>query len=609
MAERRPGARAARVAPVRCAVYTRKSSDEGLEQAFNSLDAQRAACAAYIASQQSEGWIALPTAYDDGGVSGATLARPALQRLLADIEARRVDVIIVYKVDRLTRALSDFARLIEIFDRHAVSFISVTQPFNTTTSMGRLTLHVLLSFAQFERELTGERIRDKIAASKQKGLWMGGQPPLGYDVQARRLIVNAREAETVRSIFRRYGELGSVRALRRRLLADGVTSKRRVRHDGHVMGGHPLHRGALYYLLRNRLYRGEIVHQDTSYPGQHEAIVDAALWDQVQARLAAHTNGPRRAGPRQPSLLTGLVVDAEGEGLTPSHAVKSGRRYRYYVSRHLITEGQRPDRRGWRLPAADLERLVVARLRAWLGTAAAVTALLEGDPRDAAAYATLITHATRLATHWPRLAPAAATTYLHACIRRVVIRPDRLTLEIDGAQALETLLASPERVPLKTPRRDHAPSGRPITLAIPAVLTRAGLSMRLVVPGARHDTHADPCLIRLLWRAFTIHDRLTQPPARTLPQIAAAEQVSASYVTRLLRLRYLAPDIVAAIVEGRQPAALTATTLMHDTRLPVAWAAQRARLGFASPSGHDGEPRGHPGEASQPGVGGGDARA
>ncbi len=333
------------------------------------------------------------------------------------------------------------------------------------------------------------------------------------------------------------------------------------------------------------------------------------MWDQVQARLAAHTNGTRRAGPRQPSLLTGLVVDAEGEGLTPSHAVKSGRRYRYYVSRHLITEGQRPDRRGWRLPAADLERLVVARLRAWLGTAAAVTALLEGDPRDAAASATLITHATRLATHWPRLAPAAATTYLHACIRRVVIRPDRLTLEIDGAQALETLLANPERVPLKTPRRDHAPSGRPITLDIPAVLTRAGLSMRLVVPGARPDTHADPCLIRLLGRAVTIHDRLTQPPARTLPQIAAAEQVSASYVTRLLRLRYLAPDIVAAIVEGRQPAALTVTTLMHDTRLPVAWAAQRARLGFASPSGHDGEPRGHPGEASQPGVGGGDARA
>ena len=328
MAERRPGARAARVAPVRCAVYTRKSSDEGLEQAFNSLDAQREACMAYIASQKPEGWIALPTAYDDGGVSGATLARPALQRLLADIEVGRVDVLVVYKVDRLTRALSNFARLVEIFE-HAVSFVSVTQQFNTTTSMGRLTLHVLLSFAQFEREVTGERIRDKIAASKQQGLWRGGSPPLGYDVQDRQLVVNPVEAETVRAIFRRYREVRSVRALRHRLQAAGVTSKRRVLRDGRVTGGHPLHRGALYYLLRNRLYRGAIVHKGTAYPGAHAAIVDQGLWDEVQAILAANTHGTRREGPREPSLLTGLVVDDQGKGLTPSHAVKHGRRYRY----------------------------------------------------------------------------------------------------------------------------------------------------------------------------------------------------------------------------------------------------------------------------------------
>ena len=608
MPERRTP-RATRPVPVRCAIYTRKSSDAGLEQAFNSLDAQREACAAYIASQQHEGWRALPTGYDDGGISGATLARPALQRLLADIEAGRVDVLVVYKVDRLTRALSDFAKLVELFDRHAVSFVSVTQQFNTTTSMGRLTLHVLLSFAQFEREVTGERIRDKIAASKQKGLWMGGHPPVGYDVQDRRLIVNAREAETVRSIFRRYRELGSVRALRSRLAADGVTGKQRMRRDGRVTGGTPFSRGALYYLLHNRLYRGAIVHHGTAYPGQHEAIIDATLWDEVQASLAAHTNGARREGPRQPSLLTGLVVDAEGEGLTPSHTVKHGRRYRYYVSRHLITEGKQAGRPGWRLPAADLETLVMARLREWLGTAAAVSALLEAAPQDASAYATLITHATRLAARWPRLAPAAATTYLHAFIRQVVIRPDRLTLEIDGPHARETLLASPERVPTTTPRRNHAPPGRPITIDIPAVLTRVGLGMSLVVPGAHPDTQADPCLIRLLLRAFAIQDRLAHTPDLTLQQLAEAEQVSASYVTRLLRLCYLAPDIVTAIVEGRQPAALTATTLMRDTRLPLAWAAQRARLGFASPPGHDGEPRGHPGEASQPGDGSVDARA
>ncbi len=250
----------------------------------------------------------------------------------------------VYKVDRLTRALSDFARLVEIFDRQAVSFVSVTQQFNTTTSMGRLTLHVLLSFAQFEREVTGERIRDKIAASKQRGLWMGGSPPLGYDVQARQLVVNPVEAETVRAIFQLYREVHSVRALRHRLQAAGVTSKRRVLHDGRVTGGQALNRGALYYLLRNRLYRGEIVHKGTAYPGAHAAIVDQALWDDVQAILAANTRGVRRGGPHAPSLLTGLVVDDQGEGLTPSHAVKTGRRYRYYVSRHLITEGKRADR-------------------------------------------------------------------------------------------------------------------------------------------------------------------------------------------------------------------------------------------------------------------------
>ena len=316
---------------MRCAIYTRKSSEEGLEQDFNSLQAQREACEAYIASQKHEGWIVLSTCYDDGGVSGATLERPALQRLLADVEAGRIDTIVVYKVDRLTRTLSDFSRLVEIFDRKDVSFVSVTQQFNTTTSMGRLTLNVLLSFAQFEREVTGERIRDKIAASKRKGMWMGGNPPLGYDVKDKKLIVNKAEAETVRSIFRQYREIESVRELRDRLAAEGVTSKRRRMRDGRVIGGKPINRGALYHLLHNRLYRGEMVHKDKAYPGQHEAIVDEALWDEVQATLAANTNGERREGTRQPSLLTGLVVDEQGEGLSPSHAVKKGRRYRYYV--------------------------------------------------------------------------------------------------------------------------------------------------------------------------------------------------------------------------------------------------------------------------------------
>ena len=547
---------------MRCAIYTRKSSEEGLEQDFNSLQAQREACEAYIASQQHEGWIVLPTCYDDGGVSGATLERPALQRLLADVEVGRIDTIVVYKVDRLTRTLSDFARLVETFDRKAVSFVSVTQQFNTTTSMGRLTLNVLLSFAQFEREVTGERIRDKIAASKKKGMWMGGNPPLGYDVRDKKLIVNKAEAETVRSIFRQYREIESVRELRDRLAAEGVTSKRRVRRDGSIVGGKPINRGALYHLLHNRLYRGEMVHKDKAYPGQHEAIVDEALWDEVQATLAANTNGERREGTRQPSLLTGLVVDEQGEGLSPSHAVKKGRRYRYYVSRHLILEGKRAGRKGWRLPAADLEGLVTVRLRDWLADAAAISAVIDGDPQEAAAHASLITQAQSLADRWPELKPHQAKAYLNALLRRVIVESARIVIEIDGERALATLLAGPDVVSIKRSRQDAQPAKHPIILDIPIALKRAGTGMKLVVPGARHNAKCAPGLIRLLLRAFAIQDRLEQNPDLTLQRIAEAEGVSPSYVTRLLRLAYLAPDIVTAIIDGRQPPGLTANTLM-----------------------------------------------
>src|SRR3954453_7970298 len=325
---------------LRCAVYTRKSSEEGLEQDFNSLDAQREACEAYIASQKHEGWLALAQMYDDGGVCGGTMDRPALKRLLTDIAAGKIDTVVVYKVDRLTRSLSDFAKIVDVFDRHQVSFVSITQSFNTTTSMGRLTLNMLLSFAQFEREVTGERIRDKIAASKRKGMWMGGLPPLGYDVQDRKLAVNQSEAETVRAIYRRYAEVGSVRALKEEL--EGVAvSKRRVNRFGRDNGGKPLARGALYHMLQNRIYRGEIVHKDASYPGEHEAIVDQELWGLVQRLLSDNRVG-RDTGTHaaNPSLLAGLVYDDAGERLTPTHANKNGTRYRYYVSGTVITQGR-----------------------------------------------------------------------------------------------------------------------------------------------------------------------------------------------------------------------------------------------------------------------------
>src|SRR6266849_108492 len=344
----------------RCAIYTRKSSEEGLEQEFNSLQAQCEACEAYIRSQRHEGWISARIRYDDGGFSGGNMERPALQRLLADIQGGRIDIIVVYKVDRLTRSLADFARLVEIFDAQGVSFVSVTQQFNTTSSMGRLTLNVLLSFAQFEREVTGERIRDKIAASKKKGMWMGGNVPLGYDASERTLVINPAEAETVRCIFALYRELGCVRRVKEKADRLGLSTKRNTTAGGIERGGRSFSRGHIYNLLSNPIYIGEIAHKGQLYPGQHPALIDTETWTAVRDRLATKASAHRRkADAAEPSLLAGVLVDAWGERFTPSHAVKKGRRYRYYVSGALIAEAG-PDRaQGWRLPAQEIEDTVI----------------------------------------------------------------------------------------------------------------------------------------------------------------------------------------------------------------------------------------------------------
>jgi DNA invertase Pin-like site-specific DNA recombinase len=307
----------------RCAVYTRKSTEDGLEQEFNSLDAQYEACAAYALSQRHEGWVLVEERYDDGGFSGGTMQRPAMQRLMADVAAGHIDVILVYKIDRLTRSLPDFARIVEVLDRASASFVSITQAFNTTTSMGRLTLNMLLSFAQFEREVTGERIRDKIAASKRKGLWMGGTVPLGYDVANRRLVVNETEASLVRQIYARYLELGSVVELADVLNAQGHRTKLQQNASGPHRGGCIFRRGTLYHLLSNRIYLGQVVHKGEAFAGEHPPIVSAALWDAVQAKLAGNASGTsRRLRSQQPSLLVGLTYDGEGRAMTPSHATK-----------------------------------------------------------------------------------------------------------------------------------------------------------------------------------------------------------------------------------------------------------------------------------------------
>src|SRR5450631_3129213 len=564
----------------RCAIYTRKSSEEGLEQAFNSLDAQREACAAFIASQKHEGWTVLPTLFDDGGFSGGTMQRPALKRLIIDIEAGQIDVIVVYKVDRLTRALSDFAKLVDVFDRRGVSFVSITQQFNTTTSMGRLTLNVLLSFAQFEREVTGERIRDKVAASKKKGMWMGGMPPLGYDVKNRKLVVNDAEARIVIDIYRRYLALKSVHALRDELADAGVKSKRRMRPDGAEYGGQTFSRGALYLILQNRHYRGEILHKGNAYPGEHSAIVDKPLWDEVQAVLAANrverTTGARAS---HPSLLTGMIFDEASERLTPTYAVKKGTRYRYYVSTFLVTGAGRKRSSGRRIPAGNLEGVVINRLCTFLADPGAILDAVDNESHSGSGCSQPIERGRQLAADLGVSAPDKVKATLMALLCRVEIRSDRVDIMLSRCRLTELLAGV---IDLSTQHQSPANApGDMLRLTVQVGLKRVGREMRMLVENADDQTAADPSLLRIMARAHDIQARLIQNPKLSVHDIAREEHVSAAYLYTLLRLPWLAPDITTAIINGRKPPQLTAQTLMRLTpRLPAAWAEQRTLLGF-----------------------------
>ncbi|MDI3470329.1 MAG: recombinase family protein [Pseudolabrys sp.] len=411
------------VRKLRCAVYTRKSSEEGLEQEFNSLDAQREACEAYIASQKPEGWVLVPDHYDDGGISGATLERPGLQRLLADIEAHRVDVVVVYKIDRLSRALMDFAKLVEVFGRNNVTFVSVTQSFNTTTSMGRLTLNILLSFAQFEREVIGERIRDKFRASRSRGMWMGGHPPLGYDVRDRKLVLNEREAATVRMIFERFVRVGSATTLARSLAAEGVLTKR----------GRPIDRGYLYILLNNRTYIGEATHKGTAYPGEHRAIIPRELWDKVHAILqeSPRKRAANTRGQNTPALLKGLLFGPGGRAFTPAYTRRGSRLYRYYVSTGVIKRG--PDACTIRrVSAAEVEAAVINQVRALLRTPEIIVRtwkearrqdnnIAEGDVRKAL---------VEFDALWDEFFPAEQARLIQLLVDRVDVMPDGITIRL-----------------------------------------------------------------------------------------------------------------------------------------------------------------------------------
>ena len=559
---------------VRCAIYTRKSSEEGLEQEFNSLQAQREACEAFIASQRHEGWVCLRAGYDDGGFSGATIDRPALQRLLADIAAGRVDTIVVYKIDRLTRSLADFAKIVEILDARGASFVSVTQQFNTTTSMGRLTLNILLSFAQFEREVIGERIRDKIAASKRKGMWMGGIPPLGYRAQDGKLFVIESEAEIVRMIFRRYAELGSVRLLKEELEARGIKSKSWTTASGRRVGGKPFSRGALYLMLQNRLYRGEIVHKGQSHPGEHTPIIDQPLWDAVQAQLATNT-AERNSGTRtrQPSLLAGMLFDGDGNRMTPTHATKKGTRYRYYVSRPLITDDQTDGSAALRIPAGEIEQAVTSRMRQWLVDPGSVyQAIRLADP---SAQRRLIARAEEIGKSWSELPATRQRAFLTALIERIDVGSDRIDIHFRPTRLGMLLDIAATALSSATDETQ--------ILSVPIELRRSGREIKMLIEGTDPFATAKPDtrLIKLLIRARRFNATLAGSDGVPFSELAKQEGVSPSYFTRLLRLSYLAPDITQAILDGRQPRDLTADKLLAHSRLPLTWHEQRTALGFA----------------------------
>jgi DNA invertase Pin-like site-specific DNA recombinase len=545
-------------ASIRCTIYTRKSTEEGLQQDFNSLDAQRESCAAFISSQRSGGWIALDEIYDDGGYSGGTLERPALQRLIRHVEEGRIDVVVVYKIDRLSRSLLDFAKLVELFDRRNVTFVSVTQSFNTTTSMGRLTLNMLLSFAQFEREIISERVRDKVAASKKKGMWMGGPPPLGYDIRNRRLVVNEAEAETVRHIYQRYRVLGCVRALQEDLANQGICSKRWISRSVKTHGGNPFDRGALYCLLKNRLYLGETVHKGTSYKGEHTAILDNDLFTAVQRSLAQ--NRRREPGTRsapQHALLAGLLFDDIAQALAPTYSCKAdGRRYRYYVSSHSNTA---PSARLTRVPAPPIEDLIqttLSRLRlpCALGSS-------EAGPR---------------------------ATDARAVLRRVNIRAHSIVIRLDRSAALSwwrTSIAGGEAFEdgeLINRHHDYLDADSQfedegdflvLTLRSRAKF-RGGRPAILASPKA---PHRDPALISALARAYRWKQMVLDGEATSIDGLARTLGKERRHVGCTLALAFLSPEITRAILNGDQPRGLRLTDLL-ETHIPIDWQAQKTLI-------------------------------
>lgn len=542
---------------LRCAIYTRKSSEEGLAQDFNSLDAQHEACAAYIKSQASEGWKLVRERYDDGGISGGTLERPALKRLLVDMAAGHIDIVVVYKVDRLTRSLLDFARLVEAFDKAGTSFVSITQSFNTTNSMGRLTLNMLLSFAQFEREVTAERIRDKIAQSKARGMWMGGTPPVGYRPDGRSLAIIEEDAAIIRHIFNRYSQLRNVRLLAVELEESGIRSPPRCTGTGRAFGGRPFSRGHLYRILSNPIYIARIDHSGSSHDANHPPIVEQGIWDQVQAILGANKNGDRGPAPIEASLLAGKLIDDRGVPMIATHACKGKVRYRYYVSRDLHHSGDAGTSDGWRLPAREIEPLVRARIIGLLN-----------DPLDLLTRATSEMPSPEELSAVVRRSNDAAST-LAGSRAEAAQRLRNLIFEIRLGKEQVSILLNPTALEALL---DVRITSEPIKLDIAGRLKRNGHVMRLIQRnGSAAEPNVDGTLVKAIVQGRSWWRELQSNTDLTIEDLAQRENITAAYVVRIVRLAFLSPATLKSIIEGTLPAHLTVKRLTAPDAVSARW--------------------------------------
>ena len=543
-----------------CAIYTRKSSEEGLEQNFNSLDAQREACEAFILSQKTQGWKGIGC-YDDGGFSGGNVERPRLQRLMADIRLGKVKVVVVYKVDRLTRSLADFAKLVELFDAQGVSFVSVTQQFNTTSSMGRLTLNVLLSFAQFEREVTGERIRDKIAASKRKGMWMGGYAPIGYLPHERTLKIDEPQAERVRQIFDLYLQLGCVRRLKLELDSRGwKTPEREGKRPG---GGLPFTRGHLYRLLSSPMYVGGISHKGVVYPGQHQAIVGKDVWDAVQTQLADNAQGHSdRIDAVEPSLLAGLAQDDQGRPLKTTHAKKGSKRYRYYYA--CSVSNDEPQMNPLRIPARELEKAVLDELVLFLcdeaRVLAAVPTLSASETKAAFALAAKAAQMLMAGRASDRI------QVVNQLLAHVVVTPSHLGIAVRHAAL--------QRTPSNEDDSLHV-------ISVPVRLKQGNHAMRLVVRDQSIEAKTpDGALVALLVRSNHWFAAVRSGQHDSIASLAAEQRQGGRDITRTMYLAFLAPDIIETIARGEQPVGMGVRRLVAMSPLPMDWVEQRKVIGL-----------------------------